>query len=110
MHAPSSRIWSVALAAGLLLCCAPGCVARVGSDLSVPRDAANMCVEQCRSIGLGMSAVAIMANNVGCVCQPRGRAGGSTEAGSAGATAGMATIMLEEQEQQRQQAAQQRTR
>jgi len=65
-----------------------------------------------RRIGLRMSAVAIMANNVGCVCQPAGThfASNGGQHGDTGAAAGMVTIMLEEQEQQQRHAAQQRTR
>ncbi len=110
MNRPSTRIGPVAAAAGLLLFSATGCFARVGSDISVPPDAAGTCAAQCSSIGLQMTAVAIMANNVGCVCQPPSRMGGQSQAGGTGATAGMATIMLEQEDQQRRQAAQQQTR
>lgn len=110
MHRSAPRLGPVAAAAGLLLLFGNGCVARVGSDLSVPPDAAGTCAAQCSSIGLQMTAVAIMANNVGCVCQPPARMGAGPQAGATGATAGMATIMLEQEEQQRRQAAQQQTR
>ena len=96
-----------------LLLAGVGCVAPVGvSTLSIPRDAGNVCVGQCASIGMGLSAVAIMANNIGCVCQ--GRAGAPAPApattGAASATAGMVTISMiqreqESQQQERQQAA-----
>lgn len=83
----------------------------MGSELSVPPDAAKTCAEQCGSIGLRMSAVAIMANNVGCVCQPRQAVSDeAAESGGTAATAGMTTILLEEADQQQRQAAQQRTR
>jgi len=98
--------------AGLLVLFGSGCFARVGSDLDVPPDAARTCYDQCASIGLRMSAVAIMANNVGCVCQPPGApiASNRGQSGGTGAAAGMVTIMLEEQQRQQRQAAQQRTR
>lgn len=49
------------------------CVAPVGTSgfISVPPDAAQTCAGRCQSIGLRLTAVAIMANNVGCVCQPQ---------------------------------------
>jgi hypothetical protein len=86
-----------------------GCVAPVGvSGLSIPRDAGNVCSQQCRSIGMNLSAVAIMANNIGCVCQPS--AGGPPVATlGASSAAGMATIsMLNEQQQEQQQQEQQK--
>lgn len=79
-----------------------GCVAPVGVSgaISIPRDAGNNCAEQCGQIGMKLSAVAIMANHIGCVCQPADGAHASQGA----APAGMATIaMLEQQEQDRQQ-------
>ncbi len=84
------------------------CHARVGSEIHVPEDATQTCQDQCYSIGLKLSAVAIMANNVGCVCQPfesgeEGQPVGVREA----VTGGMATIMLQQQEQQQQQQQQQ---
>jgi hypothetical protein len=87
-----------------------GCMAPVGSKLTVPPDAADTCASQCGSIGLRMTAVAIMANNVGCVCQPAGDAAPATAdqadpASSAATAGGMATIMLEQQHE-RQQAQQ----
>jgi hypothetical protein len=81
-----------------------GCHAPVGSTISVPEDAAETCRDQCHNVGLRLSAVAIMANNVGCVCQANEAAAvGQQEA----VTGGMATILLQQQEQQRQQTAQQ---
>jgi len=46
------------------------CEATVGvKNVSIPRDAAHQCAVHCQSIGLSVTAVAIMAENVGCVCQ-----------------------------------------
>jgi hypothetical protein len=48
-----------------------------------------------------LSAVAIMANNVGCVCQyPSGQPAAPAAIDETGSsTAGMATIMLQQQEE-----------
>jgi hypothetical protein len=90
------------------------CMAPVGSELSVPPDAAQTCAEHCGSIGMRLSAVAIMANNVGCVCQG-GKGAAATGEGtadqSATAAAGMATILMQqaaEENARHQQAVQQR--
>lgn len=87
-----------------------GCVAPVGaSSVSIPKDARNVCAYQCGTLGMGLSAVAIMANNIGCVCQ-----GGPFDAkpqassGGASATAGMATIAMLRAQQEA--AAQQQQR
>ena len=82
------------------------CMATVGADMmSVPSDSAQRCDGHCRSIGLSLSAVAIMANNVGCVCQPA--AAPRTSALSAGETstpvAGMATVLMQHVAAQQQQ-------
>src|SRR4029434_3879545 len=58
------------------------CMAPVGTSgvVSVPPDAAQSCAQHCQTIGMRLTAVAIMANNVGCVCQspaPAGSAAGS---------------------------------
>ena len=99
------------------------CMAPVGTSgvISVPPDAAQTCAQHCQTIGMRLTAVAIMANNVGCVCQypaPVGSAAtsssraapgsadrrsfgvneGATE--SATTTAGMATILMEQERQQ----------
>ncbi|MCC7542942.1 MAG: hypothetical protein IT379_42395 [Deltaproteobacteria bacterium] len=90
------------------LCISLGaCMAPVGTGgvVSVPSDAATQCESHCASIGLRLGAVAIMANNVGCVCQVAHRGG------EAAITAGMATIAMQQEaaaQQQAQQAAQYR--
>ena len=82
------------------------CAAAVGttSGVSVPEDARAQCDGQCRSIGMSLGAVAIMANNVGCVCQVTG-AGGAVS-GGASVSAGMAAVAV----QQAAAAAQQQQR
>jgi hypothetical protein len=78
------------------------CSAAVGvsGGVSVPTDAATTCASHCASLGLQLSAVAIMANNVGCVCQPRNAASAAAVSDfSAGTTAGMATIAMQQAEE-----------
>jgi hypothetical protein len=79
-----------------------GCVATVGAEkLSVPRDSAQQCARHCAAIGMSLGAVAIMAENVGCICKPAQTESGGGEA--AGITAGMATIAMQVQQRQQQQ-------
>ena len=52
---------------------------------TVPPNTAEQCSNVCGEMGLVMSAVVIVANQTGCVCEPR--AGGSPRAGGASASA-----------------------
>src|SRR4029453_9367487 len=99
------------------------CMAPVGTSgvVSVPPDAAQSCAQHCQTIGMRLTAVAIMANNVGCVCQypaPAGSAAGSSSRAAPGSadrrsfpvnegatesattTGGMATIRREQERRQ----------
>lgn len=82
-----------------------GCPATVGKTglVQIPSDAAQTCSSLCSEIGLELSAVAIMASNVGCVCQPATTTPSARSA--TGIAGGMTTIMLEEQRSQQQHAA-----
>lgn len=87
---------AVALLAGL-----SGCPAVVGTSglTTVPPDAGQTCQTHCDTIGMDLAAVAVMANNVGCVCQPK-----NTQADASSAVAaGMVTIMIQRQQEQQQQ-------
>lgn len=74
------------------------CQASVGSNLAVPPDAAKICAAHCESIGMRLSAVAIMASNVGCVCQfqPGPPAPAAAVAQSATTMAGMSAILMQQ--------------
>jgi hypothetical protein len=90
----------------------PSCLATVGvKDVELPQDAAQTCSKHCETIGMRLSAVAIMADNVGCVCQfaTQPPAGPKTAGEFATPTAGMATIAVQQAaaEQERQRQAQQ---
>ena len=99
------------------------CMAPVGTSgaVSVPPDAAQSCAHHCQTIGMRLTAVAIMANNVGCVCQSPTSAGsaagsssraapgptdrralgvneGATE--SATTTAGMVAVLMEQEREE----------
>src|SRR5262245_27685538 len=77
-----------------------GCEATVGAAgvVSVPPNSAAICAGHCHSIGLQLSAVAIMASNVGCVCQRPGTPPQSpTAAGETGTPIGGMTALLMQQ-------------
>jgi len=77
-----------------------GCVASVGTQgpMSIPRTAPDTCSKFCTDMGLALSSVVIMSNQVGCVCAINKQAKTDGEA----ALAGMATIE-QQKEAQRQQ-------
>jgi hypothetical protein len=97
-----------------------GCVATVGvSQVSIPANSAQICDRHCQTIGMRLSAVAIMAENVGCVCQAAAAPTASAEAAGAFGTpaGGMTTIAAQQaaalamqQQRQRQQQQQQQQR
>ena len=92
-------------------------MASVGvNNNKVPPDAAKTCATHCQTIGMQLSAVAIMADNVGCVCQYAAQPKASADAAGAFATpaGGMTAIAAQEAaaamalaQQQRQQQLQQ---
>jgi len=96
------------------------CMATVGVDArSIPPDAAQTCARHCQTIGMRLSAVAIMAENVGCVCQLAGAPTASAaDAGEFGTPpGGMTTIAAQQaaaavalQQQQQRQLQQQHHR
>ena len=119
MRGPKAYRFSLVLTALSLT----ACMAPVGTSgmVSVPPDAAQSCAQHCQTIGMRLTAVAIMANNVGCVCQspaPAGSPAGSSSRADPGSTdrrlfglnvgatesatttAGMATILMEQERQQ----------
>jgi hypothetical protein len=76
-----------------------GCgVARVGAQAtSIPQDAAQTCSNQCRQVGMKLSAMAIMAETVGCICEPTGAPDTPRREGAA-VSGGMTTVLLAEAE------------
>ncbi len=72
-----------------------GCVTTppVRGGLKLPPDSAVECERLCASIGLSLSAVVVVQNSVGCVCQAKN---GAPAAG--GATAMAATIIALERQ------------
>jgi hypothetical protein len=90
------RAWKVLLLLALPLA---ACEATVGAkNLSIPKNSGQLCADHCQSIGMRLSAVAIMAENVGCVCQPPSEPSPTPPAAGAMSTpiAGMATIAMQQ--------------
>ncbi len=78
-----------------------GCAAKVGvENRTIPTDSASTCAVQCESIGLELSAVALMAETIGCICQA---SAAEASEQSAAVSAGMATIMIQAAEEAQKQ-------
>lgn len=96
--------WALLACFGTLGCVPP---ATVGTGhQTIPKDAKNTCFNQCAELSMELTAVALMAGNVGCVCQPNG----SGQATLGTAPAGMATIALLEEQRRKQQQEQEEQR
>lgn len=105
----SANMQKVLALVAVILMSACNAAVGVSGGVQVPRDAATTCAEHCSSLGLQLSAVAIMANNVGCVCQPRNATQvASASDYSAGTSAGMATIAMQQAEEEQRNARNQR--
>ncbi len=78
----------------LLALCVAGCAATVGTTgvAYVPKDAAATCTTYCTDVGMTLTSVVIMANNVGCVCGVNNAAPGTSAAAG-----GMATLLMAQQ-------------
>ena len=89
------------------------CAAKVGAYgvVKVPEDGQQQCDAQCSTMGMSTGAVVIMANVVGCVCEPAEDASASETDRSdqtvdSALAGGMAAIVLQRAQQQQQQQQQ----
>lgn len=90
-----------------------GCMAPVGvTTMSVPPDAAATCSSHCQTMGMRLSAVAVMANNVGCVCEPArpntpiARSTPAQAGERSTPVAGMTALLMQQEEEEEEQARQ----
>lgn len=67
----------------------------------VPKDSPVTCARFCTDMGMTLASVVIMADRVGCVCNP-GKGTDATASSAAGsvAGAGMAAVLIQEQQAQ----------
>lgn len=94
------RFLFIASVCSLLLAChaTGGALVGTGETVTVPKDAPVTCANFCSDMGMSLGAVVVMANNVGCVCNPNKTA--TTEGKSASAAGGMAAIVIQQQEEE----------
>ena len=83
----------------------------VAPGLTLPPDTAQECVNVCQRIGLQLSAVVVVANSAGCVCEVQpGPPPGARQGGASAASAGAIIVAAEERrirEQQQRRVRQQ---
>jgi hypothetical protein len=103
------RTLSIVLLVGALAACRP-VNKPIESGSELPSDSAQVCSAHCDSLGLQMSAVVVILNSVGCVCQPpnllpTGNPGSSAPGASAsvGGAVVAAHIAAQQRAQQQQQ-------
>ena len=76
------------------------CAATVGSLATVPKDSPATCTKFCSEMGLTLSSVVIMANNVGCVCNAAST--GTADAQGAAVAGGAAAVLMQEEAHRQQ--------
>lgn len=84
------RLSAVLTILGFLLLLACQTVRATG--YSTPKERVTECQEICTSVGLKFTALVVIANGAGCVCEPKSEATASTRRAGAGAAAGGAVI------------------
>jgi hypothetical protein len=98
MRALTASLLGLVIAGQLTACAAS---VGVSGATHVAKDSASTCSGLCSDLGMALSAVVVMANNVGCVCTSKHAA--SLDDKAASASGGMAAIAIQEEEQRRQQ-------
>lgn len=92
------------LALAALLSILPACATRQATSRTLPRERASECATHCDTLGMRLSAVVIIMDSAGCVCEPRGAA---SPAPAAAAVAGGAALVAAQEAEQRRRASQQ---
>lgn len=84
-----------------------GCVVGQAASFTVPPERAKECRDICNHLSMQMSAVVVISNMAGCVCEPVNRQSGTASASgpaaaSAGAAIAVAQAIAAQQQQQQQ--------
>ena len=106
------RFVSLAVAVVLVMTVA-GCETVRATGMRTPKERVAECVQICADVGLKMTAMVVMMNHAGCVCEPAAAQPGSGPAPAASVAAGGTVIAAaaaaaaaqQRQAQQQQQAA-----
>ena len=76
----------------LLLAAASGCATAEATTREIPPERATECAAACRKLGMRLSAMVVIMNSCGCVCEPRSPVSVAPAVEGAGGAAGGAAI------------------
>ncbi|ADO74593.1 hypothetical protein [Stigmatella aurantiaca] len=80
----------------LLLCLlATGCSTLPATQFSLPKERATECAANCESLDMKLTAMVVIRNSAGCVCEPKDAPPQTTERRNAAATL-VGTVLAEE--------------
>jgi hypothetical protein len=82
------------------------CATRKATSRSLPRERASECLAHCDTLGMRLTAVVVIMDSAGCVCEPQAApapSASATPVTGAATIAGGATVAAVIAEQQRQQ-------
>lgn len=85
---------------------AAGCVTQQATSLALPRERRTECEANCAKLDLRLTAVVIVRNSAGCVCEPAELPRASATTAGAATVAGAAAIVADEEaEEERQRSS-----
>ncbi|SEM63594.1 hypothetical protein SAMN05444354_12022 [Stigmatella aurantiaca] len=84
----------------LLCLLATGCTTHRATNLSLPKERATECAANCESLDMKLSAMVVISNSVGCVCEPKD-ASPQTETRRTAAATASGAILAEEDDKAR---------
>lgn len=76
----------------LILAAAAGCATREATTRDLPPERATECADACRKLGMRLTAMVVIMNSCGCVCEPTSRVSVAPTVEGASGAAGGATI------------------
>ena len=110
------KLTAMILCLGALLGVGASCEVQRAASMTVTRERTNESERICYDLGMRLSAMVVMMNSAGCVCEPlqqraaapaggaSAAAGGSTIAATVAANAAAAAAVQSQQRQQQQQS------
>ena len=79
---------------------ATGCATYRATNFSLPKERATECAANCESMDMKLSAMVVISNSVGCVCEPKA-ASPQTETRRTAAATASGAILAEEDDKAR---------
>ena len=91
----------------LLLWCvlSTGCSTLQATTLPLPKERATECVRNCEDLGMKLTAMVVIRNSAGCVCEPKDAPPQTSQRRDAAATA-VGAVLAEDDERAQQRQSQ----